>query len=218
MALLLYRDLKILFRNPRGWFLTLVFFLLFVTLFAIAMDGDPARMVPVAPAGIWLAIIFSLLLSFDGLFERDIRTGVFTQLKLSGTSLLSVVISKVLTIFLVTCLPLICIVPIAAIFFQLDATTSYSIMMSLLLGAPGLICLGVLSAAILSGSRNSGFLMALLTLPFFIPIVIFAIGGIKLFPNLGMWNSGFLALAGISLVSIAVCLPAAVAALNTNLD
>lgn len=218
MSLLLFRDLKILFRNPRGWLLTLFFFLLFVTMFAVALEGDPEKTIPVAPAGIWLAIIFSLLLSFDGLFERDIRTGVFTQLRLSDTSFLYLVISKALTIFLITCLPLICIVPIAAIFLHLDAMTSYGIMLSLLIGAPALISLGVLSAAILSGSRNSGFLLALLTLPFFIPIVIFAIGGIKLFPSMGMWNSGFLALAGISLVSIAVCLPASVAALNTNLE
>jgi len=218
MSLLLYRDLKILLRNPRGWLLTLFFFLLFVSLFAIALAGDPNKLGPVAPAGIWLAVIFSLLLSFDGMFERDIRTGVLEQLKLSGTSVLSLIISKTLTVFLITCLPLICIIPVAGLFFQLDVIMTCSVMLSILIGSPALICLGVLSAAIVSGSRHAGFLLALLTLPFFVPIVIFAIAGIKDFPITGMWNSGFLAVMGISLISIAVCIPASVAALNTNLE
>lgn len=218
MSAILARDLKILFRNPKSWFLTLVFFLLFVSLFAIALDGDPEKLPVVAPAIIWLAVIFSLVLSFDGLFQGDMQNGVFEQLKLSNVSMLSIVASKALTIFLISCLPLICIIPIAAMVLQLDGSVTGSVMISILIGSPALIAIGVLSAAILSGSRNAGFLLTLLTLPFFVPVVIFGIEGINNFPANGIWNNAFLALSGISLISVAVCIPASAAALNTNLE
>ncbi len=218
MTVLLLRDLKILFRNPRAWFLSLVFFLLFISLFAIAMTGDPKRLQSVAAPAIWLAVIFSLLLSFDGLFEQDIRTGVFEQLKLSGVSMMAIVVSKTLTTFFVTGLPLICILPLASILLGLDPITASAIIISVLVGLPALLALGIMSAAILSGSKNAGFLTSLLTIPFFVPIVIFAISGIKDFPSNGIWNTGFVSVLGISLISIAICLPAAAAALNTNLE
>ena len=218
MLLFIQRDLKILLRDPKAWLLCLIFFLLFTAILAIALSGSPDNLQLIAPAGIWLAAIFSLILSFDGLFERDIRNGVLEQIRLSNASFFSFVASKALTVFVLSCLPLICAIPIAGLFVHMPVDVTQIVMISILIGSPAMIALGIFSASILSGSRQAGFLLALLTLPFFVPIVIFAIGGINAFPEIGFWNTGFIALMGISLVMVAICIPASVAALQSNLE
>jgi len=79
MMSLIQRDLMILFREPKGWLLSLVFFVLFLSLLAIALGADSALLRSVGAPAFWLAVTFSLLLTFDTLFESDIRSGLFEQ-------------------------------------------------------------------------------------------------------------------------------------------
>jgi len=215
---LIRRDLKIMFRNPRGFILPLTFFLLFLSLFAIALGGDLADLNRLGAIAIWLAAIFSLLLSFENLFQRDIETGIYDQMQLSGLSAMSIFMSKMLSIFLIMVIPLIAIVPIAGIMYQLEAHNIAAICLSVLIGGPAIIALGVFSAALMSGQRNAGFMTLLMTLPFIIPVVIFALSGIEKYPNEGLGSAEFIALAGITLISLAVCIPAGAAALNSNTE
>lgn len=218
MTALIKRDLLILFRNPRGWLMSQVFFLLFLSLMAIALDAQPEQLRKMAAPVIWMSAVFSLLLTFENLFQADMRNGLFEQYYLSGLSMLSLAASKFVTVFIVCLLPLIMVVPIIGILYQLNFEVIGSIMLSLLLGAPGLIALGLVSAALLSGQRSAGFLILLLTLPFLVPVVIFALSGIESYAKLGLWNAGFQALAGLSLLSIGIGLPATAAALNANME
>lgn len=218
MMALLKRDLRVLFRNPRGWLVGIVFFLLFLSLIAIALNADPGKMADMAAPGIWLAAIFSLLLMFESLFSADMRNGLSEQFFLSGLSPLSMALSKFVSSFIITVLPLVLITPLVGLMYQIDFQAIGPIMLSLLIGTPALIALGLVSSAILSGQRSGGFLIILLTLPFLVPVLIFALAGIETYPEKGLWNPGFLALAGVSLISIGIGLPASAAALKANME
>jgi len=215
---LIKRDLLILFRNPRGWLAGLVFFVLFLSLIAIAIDADPQKMADMAAPGILLAVIFSLLLMFESLFQADMRSGISEQMLLSGLTPLSIAFSKFISSFIVTVLPLVVITPLVGLMYQIDFQAVGPIMLSLLIGTPGLIAMGMVSAAILSGQRTGGFLIILLTLPFLVPVLIFGLAGIESYPEKGLWNSGFLALAGVSLISLGIGLPASAAAFKANME
>lgn len=218
MTALIKRDLRILFRNPRGWLMAQIFFLLFLSLLAIGLDADPASLKTIAAPAIWIAAIFSLLLTFENLFQADMRTGLFEQYRLSGLPMLTLAASKFVTVFMVCVLPLVIIIPLIGILYQLSVGMTGAIMLSLLIGAPALISLGLISAALLSSERSAGFLIILMTLPFLVPVLIFALAGIESFTKNGLWNTGFQALAGMSLLSVGIGLPATAAALNANMD
>ena len=218
MSALLWRDLRILYRNPQGWLMGILFFLMFLSLFAIALNGSPNKMKTMGPTIIWLAVIFSQLLNFGTFFQNDIQSGYFEQLKLSGVSSISIIVSKIVACFLTSIIPLLFAIPVAAISYQLGTTKIAAIMLSVLIGAPAIIAYGVLAGALIAGQKNGGFLVVLLTLPFMVPIVIFALSGIEAYPAAGVLNSQFQALSGISLIALAVSVPAASAALSAYLD
>ena len=72
-------------------------------------------------------------------------------------------------------------------------------------------------SAILTG-RQGGFLIVLITAPFIIPLLIFGIEAINGYQSSGILALEFRVLIGLSLIAIAVGLPAASAALKANLE
>ncbi len=218
MSAVLWRDLQIGLRNPRGWLMAVVFFLLCLSLFAIGLKGQESLMQTTAPTIIWLALIFSILLTFENVFEHDIRSGVFEQLHLSGVSSMAIVSSKILSGFLITVAPLLIAIPVAGIWYHLSLLQISAIMLSILLGGPAIIAYGVMAGAILARQKGLGFLAILMTLPFIVPVLIFALSGIESFRISGIFNSQFQALMGTSLIALALSIPASSAAINTYLD
>lgn len=215
---LLRRDLRLLFRDPRNWAIGAVFFILFMSIIAIALDADPKRLKDIAAPGIWMAVIFSLLLTFENLFQADIRNGTLEQLILAGVSSTAIITSKFISTIIICVLPLVLMTPVIGVLYQMDFMAIGPIMLSLFIGTPSLIAMALVSAALVSGQRSSGFLMILLTLPFMVPVLIFALAGIEGFRENGIWNIGFQALAGISFISTAIGVPAASAALKANME
>ncbi len=218
MTALFKRDLKVLFRQPRGWLLALTFFVMFLSIIAIALQGDIRVLNRIAAPLIWLAAIFSLLLTFESLFAANIQNGTMEQYRLAGLSGLSIVLSKFVTVFVTSILPLVLATPIIGVLYQLSVMHIASIALSLLIGAPAVLAMGLASAALVSGQRSAGFLIILLTLPFMVPVIIFAQAGIDAYPREGLGNAGFLALMGFSLLSFAICIPASAAALKINME
>lgn len=198
--------------------MAIIFFLLCLSLFAIGLKGESKVLQNTAPTIIWLALIFSLLLTFENIFEADIRSGVFEQLILSGLSPTAITVSKILSGFIISVLPLIIAIPIAGIWYHLSAEQTAGIMLSVIFGAPAILAYGVMAGALLAGQRGTGFLAILITLPFILPVFIFALSGISAFEVNGIWNLQFRALAGTSLIAFAISIPASAAALSAYLD
>jgi heme exporter protein B len=88
------------------------------------------------------------------------------------------VAGKIAAHWLVCGLPLVLIAPIIGIQFDLDASSLYVLMGTLLLGTPVLSLLGSIGAALTLGVRGGSVLMSLLILPLYIPVLIFGAGAV----------------------------------------
>jgi len=218
MRAIIKRDLTLAWRSGGTWLFGLFFFVLFIALCAIAMGGSLNIMRPLAPALIWLSIIFSALLSFSSIFQTDYEDGNLAQFKISGQNMLSLCIAKAVSFFLISILPLMIATPFAALLFDMPNDMLGATLLSLLLASPALVIYGVFCSAILAGRQGGGFLIVLITAPFIIPLLIFGIGAINGYQSSGILALEFRVLMGLSLISIAVGLPAASAALKANLE
>ncbi len=212
------RDVTLALRSGGAWLYGVFFFAVFITLSAIALGGSLTVMRPFAPALIWLAVIFSALLSFPGVFQDDFEDGNLAQFKISGVSLIKLCIAKTLSFAIISIAPLLIAIPVAALVFDMPSTTLIATGLSLLLGAPALTIYGVLSGAILAGRRGGGFLIVLITTPFLIPLIIFGLEAVSGYAQHGFGALEFRVLIGLSLIAIAVGIPAAAAALKANLE
>ena len=153
----------------------LVFFVIIVTLFPLAIGPDASVLAPLAIPIIWIAALLSILAGFDRIFAGDVRSGWLDQVTLSALSLPYYVVAKAIAHWLVTALPLVLATPVMGILLQIDLELIAGLLLSLLLGTMGLTLLGMIGAGLAQGARRGGALMALLVLPLAVPILIFGV-------------------------------------------
>lgn len=150
----------------------LVFFMLVMLLFPLAMGTDPALLSRIIPGIVWVAVLLSLLLSLQASFSEDHRDGTLESWLSAPHPLAWIVLAKVCADWLLALLPLMVCLPIVALLFHLSFHIVLNLMITLLLGTPVLYGIGSIFSALLVGFRQSSWLLALLLLPVAIPVLI----------------------------------------------
>lgn len=213
---LIRRDFRIALRSKNEWLQSLFFFVIYIALSGVAFGGDNHSLARFAPALIWLALIFALLLSFENLFQLDYEDGSLEQLKISDLPTSSYVIAKSLSHWIIVVLPLLIALPIVTLLLGLSFAGYAGLLFSVLFASPALIVLGAFSGACLVGNKNNTFLIVLLAVPLFVPLIIFGTSAVGTYSAEGLNAVEFKALAGLCLISCAIGIPATAAALDAT--
>lgn len=166
---LLKRDLLLAYRHSAEFLNPLLFFVIVVSLFPLALSPDPQLLQNIAPGVIWVAALLATLISLDKLFQTDADEGFLDQLLMSQHSLLILIMARVFSHWLVTGFPLLLLAPLLALFLHLPTSAIPILCLSLLLGTPLLSLIGAIFAALTIRLRSSALLLPLLVLPFYIP-------------------------------------------------
>ncbi|WP_313255591.1 heme exporter protein CcmB [Stenotrophomonas acidaminiphila] len=208
---LLARDLKLLWRRRGDAAQPILFALLVVALFALALGGNPELLQRVAAAVLWLSVLLAGLLSLDTLFRGDAEDGSLEQWLLSPVPLPWLVAVRVFSHWLTTAFPLVLVSPLLAELMQLPRAQLPVLVASLALGTPLLSLLGAVVAALTVSMRRSGILLALLVLPLYVPVLVFGAGAVAAAAQ-GFDASGALLLLGAGLVVSLLLAPLTAAA------
>lgn len=172
------RDLMLAFRRRAEMANPLLFFVLVVTLFPLAVGAQPNLLQAVAPGVIWVSALLATLLSLDGLFRSDFEDGSLEQMLISPQPLSILVLGKISAHWLVTGLPLLLVAPLLAMFLGLPERAMGTLWLSLILATPLLSLIGAVGVALTVGLRRGGMLLSLLVLPLYVPVLIFASGAV----------------------------------------
>lgn len=170
---LLLRDLRLALRNRHELVNPLIFFVLVVSLFPLAITPTEEALQAMAPGVIWVSALLAVLLSLDRLFKQDYDDGSLDQLMLSPNPLMILVLAKVTAHWLLTGLPLVIIAPLLGMFMSLPADAISVLVYSLLLGTPVLSLIGAIGVSLTVAVNRGGVLLSLIVLPLYIPILIF---------------------------------------------
>ena len=196
---IIHRDLLLVMRRKSEVLTALFFFVVVTSLFPLGIGADAALLRKIAPGVLWVAALLSTLLGLQRMFAADYLDGALEQLILTPQSLVLLVAGKVTAHWLVSGLPLVLLAPIIGIQFDLDASSLYVLMGSLLLGTPVLSLLGSIGAALTLGVRGGSVLLSLLILPLYIPLLIFGAGAVYA-NSVGLDISGHFSLLGALLI------------------
>lgn len=214
----LKRELRLLARQKSDWLNPVLFFVIVLTLFPLGVGPEPNMLRIIAPGIVWIAALLSVLLAAERLFKDDYRNGVIEQLVAARHALLAFVLAKIASNWLSTGLPLILLAPVVALLFNMELPALQAMTLTLILGTPVLSLLSVLGAAITVSADKGGILLALLILPLYIPLLIFASAAIEA-ASMGLEYSGQLAvLLAIVLFSLALVPMAVCSALKINVS
>lgn len=175
---ILVRDLTLALRRRSELANPLVFFLVVVTLFPLALGPEKDVLSRVAPGVLWVAALLASTMAMESVFRSDFEDGALEQLLLSPQPPALLVLAKIVAQWLVTGLPLLVASPVLALLLHLPAQALPTLLASLALGTPILSLVGAIGVALTVGLRRGGLLMTLLVLPLYVPVLIFGAGAV----------------------------------------
>ena len=168
------RDLLLAYRFRAELINPLAFFVMVITLFPLALGAEIALLKRIAPAIIWVAALLASLMSIENLFRADYDDGSLELMVMTPHPLSILVMAKVIGHWLVSSVPLLFVAPLMGMMLHMDADIIGVLMLTLLLGTPVLSLIGGIAVALTLGLRKGGALLAILVLPLYVPILIFA--------------------------------------------
>ena len=175
---LILRDIHLVIKGSSDAGAALLFYLLAIIMFPLSSGTESTLLISIAGGAIWVAALFSSLLSLDRLFRSDFEDGSLEQLVLSGISLETIVISKCFAHWLTNGLPIVILSPILALIIGLDFSYWWILCLTLLIGTPSLTLIGATPAALSCAIGKGGVLTALIILPLMLPVLILGSGAI----------------------------------------
>ena len=172
---LLKRDLLLSWRQGGGVGTAFGFFLTVIVLLPLGIGPDAGVLQRIAPGGLWIGLLLSVLLSADRIYQTDYDDGSLELMTLGAMPLEIVAAIKSLAHWLTSGLPLAIAAPLLGFLLNLDTTLVFPLMGAMVLGSIGLSFLAGLGAAVTVGLRRGGLLVSLLVLPLYVPVLIFGI-------------------------------------------
>ncbi|MGB0360934.1 MAG: heme exporter protein CcmB [Endozoicomonas sp.] len=185
---LVKRDLTLAFRAPGQLLNPMVFFLMVASLFPLGIAPDRDVLSHLAPGIIWIGALLSVLMSINSLFKGDLDDGSLDQLLMSPHPLPILVLTKVFSHWLVSGFCLTVMAPLLAVMLYLPYDAILPLVFTLLLGTPVLSLAGAIAAALTVRIQSGGILLTLLSLPLYIPVLIFGTGAVNAAAQGMPWN------------------------------
>ena len=172
---LVITDIKISFRKKNESIISVLFFLFSILILPLIFQGDQEIIKKFLVGIVWFLTLLTIIFSVEKLFENDYEDGILDQIYISGIPLETIFFSKSFSIWIITCLPLVFISPVLLFLFNLQFENIINIFASLLLGTPILCLIGSVTSALILGFNKGSSIISLITLPLYIPGLIFGI-------------------------------------------
>jgi heme exporter protein B len=202
-----------------GALVGLVFFLAVVVVVPFGVGPDVKLLARIGPAMLWIGALLATLLGLDRLFRDDREDGSLDLLMLSDVPLELTVLAKCAGAWLATGLPLAIAAPVLGLLLGIEPGALLAVAGTLLAGTPALTLIGSIGAALVAALGRGGLIVAVLVLPFTIPVLIFGVSAASaLIVGPTPFLPPFLILLALTLASAVIAPLAAAAALRAGGD
>jgi heme exporter protein B len=213
LAALVRRDVLLALRQGGGAGTALGFFLTVVVLLPLGIGPDLALLQRIAPGALWIALLLSILLSAERIFQADYEDGSLELFTLGPAALEVVVATKAVAHWLTAGLPLALAAPLLGFLLNLAPGLVLPLALAMVTGSLALSMLASLGAAVTVGLRRGGLLISLIVLPLYVPVMVFGVAA----SSGDEFAPPYMILAAIVLLSIVMVPFAAAAALRAHM-
>jgi heme exporter protein B len=167
------KDLAIEFRTRSAFRAALVFSLLAIVIFFFAWDPTAVSATDLAPGVLWVIFTFSGLLGLHRSFGVEEADRAIDALLASPVEREAVFLGKALANFAFVLGVQAVAIPAVALFYNLPLTRVLGPLVGIaVLAAIGLVSIGTLFSAMAANTRLAELLLPVLSLPFFVPVVL----------------------------------------------
>ena len=216
---LIRRDLALGLRQGGGAGTALGFFLTVVVLLPIGLGPDQNLLQRLAPGLLWIALLLSVLLSADRIFQQDYEDGSLDIMAMGPQPFEMVVFAKAIAHWLSTSLPLAVAAPVLGFLINLEPSAIWPLALAMIAGSIALSFLASIGAAVTVGLRRGGLLVSVLVLPLYVPVLIFGVSASTATPaGPDIATPSLLILLALALASLVLSPLASAAALRSYLQ
>ena len=177
--ILIKKELIHYFRNWNNIFLPLIFFFLIISIFPLVLGPEKTLFNKIIPGVIWITAILTTLLTSNNFFKEDFNAGIIETYLTSDVSIEIVLFIRIIVCWIFTCLPIVIFIPIVSILFDITFQSSIVILLTLVIGTPILISIGIFGSALTLGLAKNNILTPVIIIPFYIPVLIFSASAIQ---------------------------------------
>jgi heme exporter protein B len=212
---ILRRDLALSLRAGGGAGVGVIFFLAVVMVVPFAIGPDQKLLAQIGPAILWVGALLASLLGLDRVFGADAEDGSLDLLLLAPLPLEVIAAAKAIAHWLATGLPLVIAAPLLGLLLGVAPDVLIAVALMLLIGTPAIAFLGLIGAALAATLPRAGLLIAVLIVPFAIPVLIFGTAATAAaIAETSPFGTAFKLLAALALFSFVIGPVAAAAALR----
>lgn len=213
------REIRLAVRAGGGAMMGCLFFLIVVTVVPFAVGPDLNLLSRIGPAILWIGALLATLLGLDRLFQTEQEDGSLDLILMSGWPMELIVVTKCAAHWTATALPLVLAAPLFAVFLNLEPVAIAAVTGTLFVGTPALTLIGAIGAALTVSLKRGGLLLAILVLPFTVPVLIFGVSATYgAITDPAPFTTPFVILCAISLFASVLGPIAAAAALRSAQD
>jgi heme exporter protein B len=167
------KDLAIEFRTRTAFLSALVFSVLALCIFYFAWDESIVSAADRAPGVLWVVLAFSSLLGLQRSFGVEEQDRGIDALLVSPISRESIYLGKAIGNLIFLSAIQVVVIPALALFYNLRLGQPMAIVSGIvLLAVIGIVAVGTLFSAMAVNTRMAELLLPLLSLPFFVPILM----------------------------------------------
>jgi heme exporter protein B len=167
------KDLTIEFRTRTAFFSALVFSVLALCIFYFTWDQSVVTAADRAPGVLWVVLTFSALLGFQRSFGVEERDRGIDALLVSPISREAIYMGKAVGNLVFLGAIQVIAIPALALFYNLPLGREMALVSGIVfLAMVGIVAVGTLFSAMAVNTRLAELLLPMLSLPFFVPILI----------------------------------------------
>lgn len=167
------KDLAIELRTRSAFLSVVVFALLGLVIFFFAWDPTAVSALDLAPGVLWVTFTFAGLLGLHRSFGVEMQDRAMDALLVAPVTRESIYVGKAIANTIFVLAVLLIAVPALALFYNLPLLRTLTTLGPVaVLAAVGLVSIGTLFSAMAVNTRLAELLLPMLSLPFFVPIVL----------------------------------------------
>lgn len=214
---LIRRDIALARRQGGGLGAALGFILSVMVLIPLALGPDQNLLSRLAPGLMWLALLLSVLLTADRMFQQDFEDGSLDIMAMTSLPFELITLAKALAHWLTVSLPLAILSPPLALLLSINLSQLPILIVSMVAGSLALSMLASIGGAVTAGLRRGGLLVSLLILPLYVPVLIFGVAASTSDMGPSSSSPALIVLCAITLMSLIVAPWACAVALKAYL-
>jgi heme exporter protein B len=173
-ALLVARkDIALELRTRSAFLSVVVFAVLALITFYFAWDPTAVSAMDLAPGVLWVTFTFAGLLGLHRAFAVELQDRALDALLIAPIARESIYMGKALANVVFTGAVLLVAIPALAVFYNVPFDMAFGTLgVIAALAAVGLVAVGTLFASMAANTRMAELLLPMLSLPFFVPVVM----------------------------------------------